>query len=289
MSNAYYTATGNPGTRAAGASQAMRAEFLLIEQGFDRIATPVFPLPANKALVVAASGNAFETTIGNLALAGNFSTTGSFNTTLIQQASVQLTLPASNGTLATLAGAETLTNKTFVSPALGTPASGVLTNCTGTAAGLTAGVALAVVGFSGTSSGTNTGDVAVASAAEIRAGSNNVKTVSAKGLYDASDYVTLTYSATTTLDLSTFLNGTLTLTGNVVLANPSAGMTPGRSGIIRIVQDGGGNRLLSSVGSQWKIAGGLPTLSTGAGAIDWLAYSVIDATHIECSFAKGQA
>ena len=47
-------------------------------------------------------------------------------------------------TLASLTGAETLTNKTLTSPilttpALGTPASGVLTNCTGTAAGLTAG------------------------------------------------------------------------------------------------------------------------------------------------------
>ena len=32
---------------------------------------------------------------------------------------------------ATITGTETLTNKTFVAPALGTPASGVLTNCTG--------------------------------------------------------------------------------------------------------------------------------------------------------------
>lgn len=35
--------------------------------------------------------------------------------------------------------AQTMSNKTFVAPVLGTPASGVLTNCTGTAAGLTAG------------------------------------------------------------------------------------------------------------------------------------------------------
>lgn len=34
---------------------------------------------------------------------------------------------------------QTMSNKTFVAPALGTPASGVLTNCTGTASGLTAG------------------------------------------------------------------------------------------------------------------------------------------------------
>jgi hypothetical protein len=40
---------------------------------------------------------------------------------------------------ASLTGSETLSNKTFVSPILGTPSSGVLTNCTGTASGLTAG------------------------------------------------------------------------------------------------------------------------------------------------------
>jgi hypothetical protein len=49
---------------------------------------------------------------------------------------VTLTLPATTGTLATLTGTETFTNKTLTSPtlttpALGTPASGTLTNCTG--------------------------------------------------------------------------------------------------------------------------------------------------------------
>jgi hypothetical protein len=43
------------------------------------------------------------------------------------------------GVYVTLTGTQTLTNKTFVAPVLGTPASGVATNLTGTAAGLTAG------------------------------------------------------------------------------------------------------------------------------------------------------
>jgi len=59
-------------------------------------------------------------------------------------ADATITLPSATGTLATLAGTETLTNKTLTSPTLtapvlGTPASGVATNLTGTAAGLTAG------------------------------------------------------------------------------------------------------------------------------------------------------
>lgn len=51
-----------------------------------------------------------------------------------------LTVPDFNGTIATLAGTETQSNKTFVAPILGTPTSGTLTNCTGLPlAGLTIG------------------------------------------------------------------------------------------------------------------------------------------------------
>ena len=61
--------------------------------------------------------------------------------------STVLTLPViATDTLAGIAATQTLTNKTLVAPALGTPASGVLTNCTGVAAGaLPAGSVLQVV------------------------------------------------------------------------------------------------------------------------------------------------
>ena len=57
-----------------------------------------------------------------------------------------LTLPVATDTLAGIAATQTLTNKTLVAPALGTPVSGVLTNCTGVVAGaLPAGCVLQVV------------------------------------------------------------------------------------------------------------------------------------------------
>lgn len=137
MSNEYYTPTGTPATGAAGSSAPVRAEFNEIEDGFDLM--PALSGNGGKAVIINSGGTAMTVTTGTLALAGNFATTGAYNTSITQQASITLTLPAVSGTVATLAGTETLSNKTLVAPALGTPASGVLTNCTGTASGLTAG------------------------------------------------------------------------------------------------------------------------------------------------------
>ena len=76
-----------------------------------------------------------------------------------------LSLPAVTDTLAGIAATQTLTNKTLVAPALGTPASGVLTNCTGVPAGaLPAGSVLQVV------QGTNNTVVATTTAAYVTTG-----------------------------------------------------------------------------------------------------------------------
>ncbi|MBN9535790.1 MAG: hypothetical protein J0H77_03660, partial [Alphaproteobacteria bacterium] len=169
MTNPFYNASGNPGDRAPGSSQTMRAEFVSIQQGFDKLPTSLSP---NTVVVVNPGGTALTTTAyalalgGALTLAGAFTTTGPYATTLAQQANTTLTLPASNATLATLALAETLTNKTLtapvlntptvnngtfnspvlVTPQLGTPASGNLANCTALpiatgVSGLAAGIA----------------------------------------------------------------------------------------------------------------------------------------------------
>ena len=72
---------------------------------------------ANTGKTITVSGN---TTIGS----------STHTVALGTSANTSVTLPTT-GTLATLAGAETLSNKTLVTPVLGTPASGTLTSCTG--------------------------------------------------------------------------------------------------------------------------------------------------------------
>ena len=70
-----------------------------------------------------------------ITIGGNFTHTGAHTLGLTTSANTSITLPTT-GTLATLAGTETFTNKTltsptFTTPVLGTPSSGTLTSCTG--------------------------------------------------------------------------------------------------------------------------------------------------------------
>lgn len=70
-------------------------------------------LTANRALTITLNDAARTVNLaGNVTLAGAFTTAGAFALTLTQTAATNVTLPTT-GTLSTLAGAETLTNKVF--------------------------------------------------------------------------------------------------------------------------------------------------------------------------------
>ena len=84
--------------------------------------------------------------MSSIVVAGNTSGSVTISAPSVAGSTV-LTLPViATDTLAGIAATQTLTNKTLVAPALGTPASGVLTNCTGVpAAALPAGSVIQVV------------------------------------------------------------------------------------------------------------------------------------------------
>lgn len=85
--------------------------------------------------------------------------------------------------------------------------------------------------------------------------------------------------ANTALDFSAGNNFSLTLTGSIVLLNPT-GVTTGQSGIIQIQQDGTGSRTCG-FGSHWDFPSATaPTLSTGANALDCITYFVRNSTSI---------
>ena len=155
---------------------------------------------------------------------------------------------------------------TLVTPALGTPASGVVTNLTGTASININGTVGATTKAAGTFT-TMTADVSVLD--DIR------ETIYAIGNSSTS---------TLTPDAANGSVQTITATGNFTLSafsNPVSGQTI----TFIITQDGTGSRTLTST---MKFAGASKTLSTVAASIDILTVSYIGTTYY-ASLVKGYA
>ena len=180
----YFDSSGAPAASASLSSSVIRSEFNSVETGFGKL--PDLAGNGSKAVIINSAATGMTVTTGTLALAGNFATVGAYSLTFTLTGTTAITLPTSgslmtssstdtltnktinltsntlSGTTAqfntalsdndfcTLAGIETLTNKTLTAPTLtsavlGTPASGTLTNCTGLpVAGITASTSTAL-------------------------------------------------------------------------------------------------------------------------------------------------
>jgi hypothetical protein len=134
-----------------------------------------------------------------------------------------------------------------------------------------------------------------ATAAEFRTGTDTATALQTKQVWDAAAEVTLTYSTSTVvtsgdagLDMSDFINATITLNQNSTLGQP-LNVKVGQSGCIRFVQDGTGSRTLS-YHADWEFANGTaPTLTTTAGATDLLFYHVLASGRVFASLVTAVA
>lgn len=126
MSTPYYTATGNPASGSGGSSSLVRAEFTAIAAGFDLL--PVLAGNQNYIIMVNAGATALTRVAQTFSLGADFTTVGAYALTLTSTATTSIILPAS-GTAVTLAGTQTLTNKTLTGVSVTNPAF------SGTAAG----------------------------------------------------------------------------------------------------------------------------------------------------------
>lgn len=123
------------------------------------------------------------------------------------------------------------------------------------------------------------------SGSDLRTGTDNIKFVTAKALLDAMGWVVLTDASTVAVNFNLGINFTLTLGGNRTLGAPS-NAKPGSSGALLVTQDGTGSRTLT-YNSAWKFAGGAPTLSTAANAVDMITYIVHSTSVIRANLLKG--
>lgn len=140
---------------------------------------------------------------------------------------------------------------TLVTPALGTPASGTLTNCTGlpVAGG---GTGAATLTNHGVLLGQGTSAVAATAAGTSgqRLRSNGA---SADPTWEGPYVETVTYGATTTVTLTGKPDGAVfrvTLTGNATIE--LSGGTDGQKFILELIQDGTGSRLVTLSGTYFR-------------------------------------
>ena len=95
----------------------------------------------------------------------------------------------------------------------------------------------------------------------------------------------LTDAVSVVVNMALGNNFALTLAGNRTLSAP-AGVTPGQTGHIYLVQDGTGSRTLAYNNAYVFVSGTAPTLSTAANAVDLLVYNAQTTTAISTLVVK---
>jgi len=254
MANPYFNATGNPGTRAPGSSSVMRTQFSDVAAGFDKL--PALTGNGAKAVVVNAGGTALGVTTGTLVLAVAFATAGAGAITLTSTAATNVTLPTT-GTLATLAGAETLTNKTISGAAntLSNIANAALVNSS-----ITINGSVVSLGGSATvtavASSVTVGTTTIGGGATTRVLYDNAGTLGEYSVSGSGSVAMTTSPAFTTPNLGTPSAATLTNATGLPVATGISGLGTGVSAALGVAVGSAGAFVA------FNGAGGTPTSLT---------------------------
>ena len=127
----------------------------------------------------------------------------------------------------------------------------------------------------------------LASAAEIRLGTDTTKSLGVANTWGAVSWVTPIYEPLGPqyeVYFNQGINFKFTLDKNSILA--VFGGKEGQSGCIVIIQDSTGSRTLS-FSSNMHFADGVPSLSTAPGAVDVIVYVTLEGGNHRCVFIKG--